>query len=267
MYSPLGRLRRPEFTGDRRCWPCTVVNGILIGLLVGGVALVTPLGATLLAVVGCLGIWLRGYLVPYTPRFAPYLVKPLPWDPFHATPGSDSLAAAEDADGAAVMEALAEADVVRLTPESLELDNSFYEAWQAEMERLAAVGNEKLADTTVSVSPATAAVDVHRSGEQTYIVLSDGSTSIAGETWLRRPVAVVETAAAHTLAEWGVDSAVRPFAAHALGLFLDTCPECGGDVTERPASGCCGPPERGPSGELLQARMCESCHVRYHVFE
>lgn len=267
MHSLVRRLRRPEYTGDRRCWPCTVVNLVVLGLLAAGVALLTIPGAALLALVGGLGIWIRGYLVPYTPRFAPRLVDALPWDPFHATQRSDSLATTEDTDGEAVMEALADAGVVRLTPEALELDGSFDEAWQAEMERLASVDDEDLAEEALAASPAAADVDVHHSGERTYVILSDGSGSPADEAWLRRPVAVVETAAAHTLADWGVDAALRPVAAHALGLFVHTCPECGGAVTERPASGCCGPPERGPNGELLQARVCESCQVRYHVFE
>lgn len=267
MHSFLRRVRRPAYTGDRRCWPCTVTNLAVLGLLVAGGAVVSVPGAALLGVVGCLGIWLRGYLVPYTPRFAPRLVDVLPWDPFHETRRSDSLATPEDTDGEAVIQALADAGVVRVGPETLALDESFREEWQTEMERLAAFDDEHLADETVAASPAAVDADVHRAGEQTYTILTDGSGSPAGEAWLRRPVAVVETAAVHTLAEWDVDPAVRPSAAHALGLFLDTCPECDGEVTERPASGCCGPPERGPNGELLQARVCESCAVRYHVFE
>jgi len=73
-----GRLRRPEYTGENRCLPCTVVNSLTAVVLAGGVAgsLVTAggtgtsvalaVGGSVLAVSAAL-IYLRGYLVPGTP--------------------------------------------------------------------------------------------------------------------------------------------------------------------------------------------------------
>lgn len=64
----LDSLRRPEYTGDNRCLPCTAVN-VVVGILAGAaVAVVTgvELGAAVL-LVALLAIYLRGYLVPYTP--------------------------------------------------------------------------------------------------------------------------------------------------------------------------------------------------------
>jgi hypothetical protein len=80
----LERLRRPEHTGENRCWPCTVVNVVLVGL---GTLLLARRRRTLAlgaAAVGGAAVWLRGYVVPGTPRFAPRLVAalPLPYDPF-----------------------------------------------------------------------------------------------------------------------------------------------------------------------------------------
>jgi hypothetical protein len=65
--SPLERLRRPEYTGESRCLPCTVVN-VGIALVASAVLalLSTPLG--LVAFLSSLvAIYLRGYLVPGTP--------------------------------------------------------------------------------------------------------------------------------------------------------------------------------------------------------
>lgn len=63
----LGRLARPEYTGENRCTPCTVVNlvfALAISIAVGRVrslfALPTLVAATAV-------IYLRGYLVPGTP--------------------------------------------------------------------------------------------------------------------------------------------------------------------------------------------------------
>ncbi|WP_435195108.1 hypothetical protein [Natronomonas sp. EA1] len=86
--SLLDDLRRPEHTGDRRCWPCTVVNVALVALA----AIVTGrkrkgLGL-LVGVVGLALVALRGYVVPGTPTIAPKLVaaSPLPDAWFHDEP-------------------------------------------------------------------------------------------------------------------------------------------------------------------------------------
>ena len=64
----LDAVEQPEYTGENRCLPCTVLNLAIAA----GVALVvgrrrrTAAGAWLLVAVGL--IWLRGYLVPGTPE-------------------------------------------------------------------------------------------------------------------------------------------------------------------------------------------------------
>ena len=64
----VGRLRRPEYTGENRCVPCTVVN-VAIALVVSVAAglLFTPLGVVVLGA-SLAAIYLRGYLVPGTPE-------------------------------------------------------------------------------------------------------------------------------------------------------------------------------------------------------
>lgn len=88
MSSLLDRIREPAYTGSRRCWPCTVLNSSLlsVGVLFVGVV-VSWLAATVLAVVGALVIWLRGYLIPYTPAFAPRLATALLGDSFQVDEG------------------------------------------------------------------------------------------------------------------------------------------------------------------------------------
>lgn len=64
----LGGLKNPEYTGENRCVPCTVVNA-LIAVAVSGLAALAlpPLGLVVLAVSALL-IYFRGYLVPGTPE-------------------------------------------------------------------------------------------------------------------------------------------------------------------------------------------------------
>jgi len=78
---PLAPLRRPEYTGDDRCWPCTVANlsiaalgctqvylwSTLAGRPAAGVAAAVSLAALALVMV-----WLRGYLIPGTPVLVRY---------------------------------------------------------------------------------------------------------------------------------------------------------------------------------------------------
>ncbi|WP_435183093.1 hypothetical protein [Halobellus sp. EA9] len=79
MYpSFVDRLRRPEHTGDNRCWPCTAVNLAILGVVAAALALASSVLAAVAAAVGLFVILVRGYLVPGTPRFAPGLVARLP---------------------------------------------------------------------------------------------------------------------------------------------------------------------------------------------
>lgn len=66
--SLLGRLRQPEYTGDNRCLPCTVVNLLLAALLAGAVAPLSLPAAAAVVVLSVLAIAFRGYLVPGTPE-------------------------------------------------------------------------------------------------------------------------------------------------------------------------------------------------------
>ncbi|WP_459886191.1 hypothetical protein [Halostagnicola bangensis] len=73
----LERFRRPEHTGSNRCTPCTILNvGVAIGLALAAAAVAlstsgrsaaTAIGAVIAALSG-VTIYLRGYLVPGTPR-------------------------------------------------------------------------------------------------------------------------------------------------------------------------------------------------------
>lgn len=73
----LNHLRRPEYTGQNRCIPCTILNVLIAAAVSTGLAFVAIVNgadavtATVIGVVvfggGIVVIYLRGYLVPYTP--------------------------------------------------------------------------------------------------------------------------------------------------------------------------------------------------------
>lgn len=64
----LFRLRREEHTGEQRCWPCTLVNILIVVGLAAALGHVSrPLAIALMAA-GLVLIYLRGYLIPGTPE-------------------------------------------------------------------------------------------------------------------------------------------------------------------------------------------------------
>lgn len=87
----------PEHTGENRCLACTLVNAVGVAIVAGLLSHRRRSLGLLAALVGGTAIWLRGYVLPGTPRFAPRIVEPLPIDigPDHPDDlDSDSLAAA-----------------------------------------------------------------------------------------------------------------------------------------------------------------------------
>ncbi|WP_324758958.1 hypothetical protein [Haloarcula montana] len=76
--SVIDRLREPDYTGDNRCWPCTVVNlGIAVAACGTVAVLWVELGAILFGL-SLLAIYLKGYLVPGTPTLTTrYLPEPV----------------------------------------------------------------------------------------------------------------------------------------------------------------------------------------------
>ncbi|WP_306052343.1 hypothetical protein [Natronococcus wangiae] len=271
-------IKRPEYTGENRCWLCTVVNVLLLGIASIAVAVVSPPVAVAVAALGAAGIWLRGYLVPYTPEFAPRLVAVLPRDPFHDEPraeaGSLADGLADDAaidrsvDGEAVLATLVETGIVEVDEEAdqLFLSRPFERRWHEEMADLAAASDRDLADATAAVVTEAADRSIVTSRGRTHVVLEGESGAATDETWLQRPVAVAEVAAVRALTDAGVPQEVRRLAAEPLCTFLETCPECEEELVEGAEHGCCGTPRSATRAPRTVLR-CPSCRVQFALFE
>jgi hypothetical protein len=289
----IDRLQDPTYTGDRRCWPCTAVNAGILLLACAAVArrrsrsLAAALGAG-----GATAIAFRGYLVPFTPRFAPRLVSWLPGDPFHAvdakpasaTPdASGSLGGVTDsaggdtdaeATGEQVLAALLDRGVVAPAGETVYLDDHFRAAWRAEMQDLRTRDDEDLARALGAAAPERTVVDaIEQSGgpfgnSRRWFVVSDGSDDPASERWLTRPVAVAEAAAVRALGErTDLDGVQRAQAAGPLRTFLDACPVCDGAVEETTTVECCGGPGGARPDAPDEVLACEDCDSRLYTFQ
>ncbi len=264
--SAFERIRRPEYTGRNRCWPCTITNAALLAAL-GAVAAVVwlPLAAAVV-VAGGIGIWLRGYLVPYTPRVAPALFDrlPVPSPKSDEPAGRGSIAGAGDEaapDGEAVLGALLDAGVVDADDEALALEPSFRDAWTDEVRALRDADGEALAATIESTTPD--GVTARAQGTGGELILVEGS---GGGVTLARPIAIAEAAAARALETTApeLSAAVRASATRPLRGFLERCPVCGTDVVETTPRSCCG--TTNPRDEDDRILACPSCDRRLYTF-
>ncbi|MFC6764475.1 hypothetical protein, partial [Natrinema soli] len=69
-------LRQPEYTGENRCEPCTVLNLGIAAVLGSAVARKSRLGGLLAVGISVALIYLRGYLVPGTPTLTKRYLPP-----------------------------------------------------------------------------------------------------------------------------------------------------------------------------------------------
>ena len=235
---------RPEYTGEDRCLPCTAVNVVgvaVVALLLGRRR--RALGV-LAALVGVAAIWLRGYAVPGTPRFAPRLVAPLPVD-FGGTHGVD-----DGTDPEAVMETLVPTGALVVDGETLRLADTFRTALDERIGSLRAADGAELAERAAAAAGPDIAGEVHDGR-----ILLDGHR----DAWLSRPVAVAETAVVELLRKRGVDGAVAREAARPLRAFIETCPVCDGTVRDTTLRNCCGGPGGVGSDPERSVRACADC--------
>ena len=243
-------LRKPAYTGDRRCWPCTVLNAGIVAVAAVVAGRRSKVGGLLIAAAGTVLIALRGYVIPYTPQFAPKIADRLGVDVGHsASEPSDSLGEADDPE--AVLGALLEAGVLT-GEEQLHLAADFADRWLDEMDALRDCSDREIA------AAAADAVD----GEADSLVSGD-RLLVAGtrDVWLTRPVAIAEAAGIEALVEAGLDRETATAAAGPLRMFLPVCPDCEGQVIESTVRNCCGGTKGvydSPDREVLACVDCES---------
>jgi len=267
----LDALRQPEYVGENRCMPCTIVN-VLIAVVLATLAwhLLAPIASVVVLVVSLAAIGLRGYLVPGTPalttRYLPDRVLAL----FEKAPATQSATtpadeAAADSPGGGATDLDVEAVLVEsgiLAPcrdrDDLCLVDEFRSAWRDAMTQ---VSDE---DATAAAVAALLDVDEHSleltdRGQGAFVATYDGRH--AGQ-WESHAALVADAAAADLVAARDPDWEHRAIEARGellggLRLFLDRCPDCGGDVTfgRETVESCC-------RSRSVAAVSCESCDAR-----
>jgi hypothetical protein len=259
-------LRKSEYTGENRCWPCTVLNISMLLFACACIARLLPgtrscrLGiASMVGAIGGAVITLRGYLVPGTPEFAPKLVAVLS-DSSQPPAEHGSLAGNPDEEtGERALSELLDVGIIHAVGESLHLDERFRTDWREEME---IVRNGDLAAAVRDAASSSASTKTVEDGA--FVVVSAGG--LETERWLSRPVAIAEVAAVRTLAEFDVDPDVRVQSASALRSFLYDCPVCDTPLEETSADRCCGSGSSNPLEAPDDVLACPECGQRVFTF-
>ena len=273
MSGAVSRLRQPEYTGENRCLPCTVVNGLIAVVLGGAVAGAgvatgnSGLGFAAGAVVvglSLVAIYLRGYLVPGTPTltkryFPPWLLTLFgkePADEFAGVAGTDTERTGPDAEdldpeavlvGVGALEECADGEDLCLTEE-------FRAAWAAGIEQASDADRAALLD----VLGVPGEAETEEFGDAFRLVV-DGAE--AGR-WESRAAFLADLGAAHALEArydgWSdLPVRARGQLLNGLRLFIDTCPACGGtpEFGTETVESCCSTRE-------VAAVACPGCGAR-----
>lgn len=257
-------LRRPEYTGENRCLPCTVVNLALVAAAGVGVgAWLVPVAGVAVAAVGVALVYARGYVVPGTPaltqRFLPDSVLAY----FeHGEPGGVADAPETDA-GTEFDPEAALVEAGALTPctdrDDLCLDSLFRTDWRSEMP--AAADDMDAAVDALLPSSFEEQADVEYQGQSVVARVDDATVA----QWPSRAAFVADAAGAAVLTHADPEWSDRGFAERThllagLRLWLDRCSVCDGpvDLGEESVESCC-------RSVPVVAASCQSCGAR--IFE
>lgn len=283
VQAVLDRVRQPEYTGDNRCIPCTLVN---LGIAaIGCVVLLVlwwpvALGFALLALGS---ITLRGYLVPGTPtltkRYFPDRVLALfdkePAPTFeNRTPDSDTDTDTdtdidtnastdtdiEDSEPLGTEQILLESGIVEPCAEidDLCLASDFHEDWNDRMDTIIESDTEREALAEALEHDGEGDIEFKEYGDA-FAAHIDGQS--VGQ-WESRAAFVADLAAARELPNWieewdTFESPEQGTLVRGLRVFAEECPICDGSVvpSQETRESCC-------REHTVVAIACESCDAR-----
>lgn len=259
VSAALDAVRRPEYVGENRCMPCTLVNSA-IALVLAAMAwvVVAPEAGVVVLVLATLAIGLRGYLVPGTPTLTKrYLAD---WFLAYFDKANTDVDTHQPADNVDVERVLLDAGILEpcADRDDLCLDEAFRVEWR---DRMGVVADDDATPGAVAelLDVDAEGLDLQEWGTNAYVARYDG---VRVGQWESRAALVADAAAADLVAARDDDWGARPVAARGellggLRLFLDICPVCSGSVRfgRETVESCCR------SREVV-AVTCDECDSR-----
>ena len=237
----LDRFKQPEYTGENRCTPCTIVN-VVIAVVVSAVLAIptTFVGGAIAFGLSLAAIYFRGYLVPGTPTLTKRYFPDWLLAKFDKLEDETPEVGEEEREPE---EVLAAADAVEPCEQvdDLCLSDSFRTSWYDHMESIKEGGTEKSdLSAVLDVEEEKLSFDEH---DEALVAQFDGGR--LGQ-WESRAALVADLAAAKLLedrySDWDdltVTNQSRVLSG--LRIFLESCPDCGGDIAmdQETVESCC----------------------------
>ena len=264
LGSVVEKVRDPEYTGENRCSPCTVLNIALLLVLTVALALYVPIGAAIVLLIGASIIYFRGYLVPGTPtltsRYFPRSVLTL----FGKDTDEGQSEMRDDPTDGTLKQPLdsmlLEIGVLEEceTDDDLCLTDTFRNQWRDRIEGQEGTVEPSRFARLIGVDPDRVSVD-----DGLVFVRTDPSRQ---QQWASRAAVVADVAAAPLLRErvdeWdALALEVRKGVLEGLRIFLDRCPLCRGPIgmdQEETTIGCCMKANR----YIVRCENCEGVLMR-----
>lgn len=213
------RLRRPEYTGENRCTPCTILNVLAAATTAAALATVSVTLGALSFLVALLAIYLRGYLVPGTPTLTRRYLPASVLRAFGKRPPSAGVTITDDGE---TNRALAAAGIlVPSSDGSYRLAPEFRAEWR---ERIRAVRSRGPSSEDVATLFDADELDQH--GEMSFVLERTKSLR-----WDSKAALVADVAAGELLRsafdDWeSTEATTREDVLRRLRLLLDRCPRC-----------------------------------------
>lgn len=260
VKSVLDNVRQPEYTGENRCIPCTVVNLAITVVFCAALAFWLWPVAVGFGVLALASIALRGYLVPGTPTFTKRYLPDRVLALFDKGPESS-------VDGAVAPEETADVDTERILIESdavepcedvddLCLAPAFREDWYERMDTI--VESETEREALAETLDMDGDIEFVEHGEAFAAHVDDRAIG----QWESRAAFVADLAAARELPEWideweALDVPEQGAVVRGLRVFIESCPSCGGPVvpSQETVESCC-------REHTVVAIVCDDCDAR-----
>lgn len=264
--SMITRMQREEYTGENRCFPCTVAN---LGILVLVCVILVVRSWVLAAGIGVMGVIIisfRGYLIPFTPIFMKKFKQSSLYrviEPKKGLPDEESVSGGEFS-GEEIITELLRVNVLQApNDDDLELTPTFVSKWNQIIDDIstdsieafeewanAAINNREIDDIN--------AVDLPWVNPYIVVSLSSGE-----EVTLSYPIAIAELSALKALEITNGSDLLSLRSAGPLRAFLRHCPKCGSSLESSTYSGCCG---SSKPGDEIFGLVCPECREMYFKY-
>lgn len=241
----LQAIHQPEYTGENRCYPCTLLNVLIASGLGIGAGLLSPITGLVFTTTSIILIYYRGYLIPGTPYITKAYFPESLLELFGKSNYPEELNLDFDAEAL-----LFELGVITQQGDELALSGDFVQHWTQKAQNSNKVDKETVIrelgfDEETTLTEVNDRTIVHNEGVS--VLRWDSDLSVQSDH--------ITLGTLSNYDHWNkLSPEQRAQVVYSLRIFLEQCAECGGQIrpTQREIGSCCH------SREEL-AYVCNGC--------